>query len=95
MEITRGLLKKTLNAPRPSEHPPLMGKMSKRLGGIMCCKCKTSSRHLNGFSFPMVVILDQLYNVGEKPTFILYTYIDLVSHFQRIGFTPEKKKDKR
>ena len=28
-------LKKNLNAPRPSEHPPVRGeKMSKRLGGI-------------------------------------------------------------
>ena len=27
-------LKKTLNAPRPSEHPPVWGKKSKRLGGI-------------------------------------------------------------
>ena len=28
-------LKKNLNAPRPSEHPPVWGKkMSKRLGGI-------------------------------------------------------------
>ena len=37
-------LKKNQNAPRPSEHPPVMGKkMSKRLGGIKGCKYKTSS----------------------------------------------------
>ena len=31
-------LKKNQNAPRPSEHPPVMGKkMSKRLGGIKGC----------------------------------------------------------
>ena len=37
-------LKKNQNAPRPSEHPPVMGeKMSKCLGGIKGCKYKTSS----------------------------------------------------
>ena len=43
-------LKKNQNAPRPSEHPPVMGKkMSKRLGGIKGCKYKTSSWHLSRF----------------------------------------------
>ena len=43
-------LKKNQNAPRPSEHPPQSGgKMSKRSGGIIGCKYKTSSWHLNGF----------------------------------------------
>ena len=42
-------LKKKLNALRPSEHPPVRGKMSKHLGGIIGCKYKTSSWHLNGF----------------------------------------------
>ena len=28
-------LKQNLNASRPSEHPPVRGKMSKRLGGII------------------------------------------------------------
>ena len=33
--MRRCCLKKNLNAPRPSEHPPVRGKkMSKRLGGI-------------------------------------------------------------
>ena len=32
-----------LYAFRPSEHPPVRGKMSKRLGGIIGCKYKTSS----------------------------------------------------
>ena len=45
-------LKENQNAPRPSEHPPVRGeKMSKRLGGIKGCKYKTSSWHLNGFSY--------------------------------------------
>ena len=43
-------LKKNQNVPRPSDHPPVMGKkMSKRLGGIKGCKYKTSSWHLNRF----------------------------------------------
>ena len=43
-------LKKKQNAPRSSEHSPVRGeKMSKRLGGIIGCKYKTSSWHLNGF----------------------------------------------
>ena len=71
-------LKKNQNAPnRPSEHSPVSGeKMSKRLGGIKGCKYKTSLWHLNG--------LGQQYNVGEKPTVILYTYIN------RHAGTPEK-----
>ena len=48
--LGRGFLKKNQNAPRPSEHPPVIGeKMSKRLGGIKGCKYKTSSWHLNRF----------------------------------------------
>ena len=49
--------------------------MSKRLGGIIGCKDKTSSWHLNGFPSGIIVTLGQQYNIGEKPTVILYTYI--------------------
>ena len=43
-------LKKNLNASKPSEHSPDEGgKVSKRLGGIIGCKDKTSSWHLIGF----------------------------------------------
>ena len=61
--------------------------MSKRLGGIIGCKYKTSSWHLNGF--PMVVtLLGQQYNTGEKPTVImLYTYI-----INRHAGTPDKNQ---
>ena len=45
----RGVLKKYMNASRPSEHPSVRGKMSKRLGGIIDCKDQTCSWHLNGF----------------------------------------------
>ena len=35
---------------------------------------------------PMVVTLGQQYNIGEKPTVILYTYIN------RHGGTPERQR---
>ena len=38
----------------------------------------------------MQITLGQQYNVGEKPTVILYIYINVVSHIQRIGCQPEK-----
>ena len=50
--VLRLFKKNNQNAPRPSEHPPVMEKkMSKRLGGIKGCKYKTSSWHLNIFCF--------------------------------------------
>ena len=50
LDLLTSFLKKDQSAPRPSEHPPVMGeKMSKRLGGIKGCKYKTSSWHLNRF----------------------------------------------
>ena len=70
-------LKKNQNALRPSEHPPVMGgKMSKRLGGIKGCKYKTSSWHLNRLFSYANNIGSTVYNVGEKPTVILYIYIN-------------------
>ena len=58
------------------------GEMSRRLGGIKGCKYKTSSWHINGF--PAGNNIGQQYNLGEKPTVILYTYIN------RHPGTPEK-----
>ena len=49
--------------------------MSKRLGGIIGCKDKTSSWYLKGFPDGSN-ILGQQHNVGEKPTVILYAYIN-------------------
>ena len=61
--------------------------MSKRLlGGIIGCKYKTSSWHLNRFLY-MVATLSQQYNIEKKPTFILYTYI-----INRHAGTPEKQR---
>ena len=47
--------------------------MSKRLGGTIGYKYETSSWHLNGFPYHMVVTLGQQYSIGEKPTVILCT----------------------
>ena len=62
--------------------------MSKRLGGIIGCKYKTSSWHLNGFPCA-VVTLGQQYNVGEKPTVVLYTYIN-----RHAGTSEKQRKHK-
>ena len=76
--------KKNQNAPRPSKHPSVRGgNMSTRLDGIKDCKYKTSSWFLKGS--PMEITLGQQYNVREKPTVILYTYIN------RHAGTPEKQ----
>ena len=79
------ILKKILDASRSSEHPPVRGKsggkMSKRLDGIMACKYKTSSLHLNGFPNGSNIIGSTV-----KPTVVLYTYIN-----RRAG-TPDKNK---
>ena len=51
MNGTERVKKIYLNASRPSEHPTRGGGKSKRLGGIIGCKDKTSSWHLNGFPY--------------------------------------------
>ena len=72
-------LKKSQNASKPSEHPPDRGGgMSKRLGGNIGCKDKTSSWHIIGFP------------VGEKPNVILYIYYNIDRH----AGTPSKTKTK-
>ena len=58
--------------------------MSKCLGRIIGCEAKTSSWHLNGF--PDVVTLGQQYNVGEKPTVILYTYCQYTVGGKKRGY---------
>ena len=61
--------------------------MSKRLGGIIGCKDKPLHVIQTG-SPTMVVTLGQQYNVEEKPTVMLYTYIN------RHAGTPDKNKNK-
>ena len=56
--------------------------MSKRLGGIIVCKEKTSSWHLNGFPDGGRNIADQQYNVGEKPTVILLYTNNTTIHYE-------------
>ena len=61
--------------------------MSKRLGGIIGCKDKTSSWHLNGFPDGINSNIESIvYNAGEKPSLILYTDI------HRHAGTPDKKQ---
>ena len=69
-------LKKNQNAPRPSEHPPVRG-----AGNVKTFRWDQRLQIQNLFvAFKrvplMVVTLGQQYNVGEKPTVILYTYIN-------------------
>ena len=63
--------------------------MSKRLGGIIDCKDKTSSWRLIAFpdSINSNIGSTVLTNVGEKPTVILYTYI-----INRLAGTPSQTK---
>ena len=63
--------------------------MSKRLGGIIGCKDKTPSWRLNGFPAGTNITLGQQYNVGEKPTVILYTYIN--RHAEPPNITEQKR----
>ena len=58
------------------------GGVSKLIGGIEGCKYKTSSWHLN--RFPDADNIGSTVHVGEKPTPILYIYIN------RHAGTPEK-----
>ena len=70
------LLKKNLNASRPSEHHPVKRENAKTFRwDHRLQRQTTSSRPLNGFIplFIMVVTLCQQYDVGEKPTVKLYT----------------------
>ena len=52
-----------------------MGKKNVKIGGIKGCKYKTSSWHLNRFPDADNIGSTE-YNVGEKPTVILYIYIN-------------------
>ena len=76
-------LKKTLNAFRPFWESHTGGKMWKQhSGATIGCKDETSWWHLIGLmafnrvARPMVVTLVQQYRDGEKPTVILYTYMN-------------------
>ena len=81
-----GFLKKNLNASRPSsEHPPVR---AKRVKTFRCDHRLQKQNLFMAFKSPMVVTLGQQYNPGEKPTVMLYTYINLHEG------TPDKNKTK-
>ena len=56
--------------------------MSKRLGGIIGCKDKTSSWHFNGF--PSGSNVGSIVSCREKPNVILYTYINRHAGTQKL-----------
>ena len=74
-----------------SHHPPNQReKLSKRLCGNLTCKDKNFSWLLIGFPYG-ISIGSTLCDVGEKPTVILYTYIN--RHHD--AGTPEKQRQSR
>ena len=66
--------------------------MSKRLGGIIDCKYKTSW-HSIGLPNGIIVTLGQQYHVGEKPTVILYKeeYCSVCNIGSRVVQVPTKE----
>ena len=76
-------LKKNQSTPRPSEHPPVLGGKCQNVW-VGSKAANTKSLHGIQTGSPMQITLGQQYNVGEKPTVILYTYIN------RHAGTPEK-----
>ena len=80
-------LKKNLNASRPFEHPPVRGKNVKtfRWG----YRLQRQNLFIALKRVPRWLTLGQQCNVGDKPTVILYTYIN------RHTETPNKTKRKQ
>ena len=79
--------KENLNASRPSEHPPVRGENAKTFRWDHRLQTQTSSWHLNGFPDGSNII-GSFFNNGEKPTVILYTYVN------RHAGTQTKSKNK-
>ena len=84
-------LKKNLDASRPSEHPPVKEKNVKTfsLGGIIGCKDKTSSWHLNGF--PDGRNIGSSIISGRNPPLLCCT---LNFYINRHAGTPDKTQQK-
>ena len=61
--------------------------MSKHLVQVESSTANTKPLDSNKTGSPMVVTLGQQYNIGERPTVILYTYI------KRHAGTPEKQHE--
>ena len=79
------VLKRKHNASRPSEHTLVREKHVKPFRWDHRLQRQNLLRLLYGS--PTVVTLGQQYNVGEKPTVILYT-----SYINRHAGTPNKKR---
>ena len=69
------VFKKNLSASKPSEHPPSGGKCLKAYVGTLAVE--TKPLHGGIKRVPNVTTSGQQYNIGEKPSVILYTYINL------------------
>ena len=69
------VLKKNLNASEPSEHPPQVEECLKVQVGKLAVETKT----LHGIKrVPQCNYIGSTeYNIGEKPSVLLYTYINL------------------
>ena len=66
---------KNMNASKnPSKHAPSGEKLSKGLGGNIGCRDKNLFMVSKGF--PNVTTSGQQYNIREKPSLILYSYIN-------------------
>ena len=85
-------LKKNQNASRPSEYPPVRGgqivKTFRWDQRLQIQNLFMAFKRVPRLGSPMEITLGQQYNVGEKPTVILYTYIN------RHAGTPENSKNK-
>ena len=78
-----------LNASRPSEHPTVRGENVKPFSRWdHRLQIQNLFMAVKRVRSPMVVTLGQQYNVGEKPSIMLYTYIN------RHAVTPDKNKNK-
>ena len=80
---------KNMNASRPSEHPPGRGENVKTFSWDYRLQIQNLFMVFKQVrNSPMVIILSQQYNTGEKPSVMLYT------HINRHAGTPNKTKNK-
>ena len=78
--------KKNLKASRPSEHPQIRGGDVKTFRWDHRLQIQNLFHGISTGSPTVVTLLGQQHNTGEKPTVILYTYIN------RHAGTPNKKQ---
>ena len=83
---TRSDEKKFLNASRPSEHTSIRGGNVKTFRWDHRLQIQNLFLVFKRFLSPVVMTMGLQYNIGEKPTVMLYTYIN------RYAGTPDKNK---